>query len=659
VIALVGYIGVLTALAGAVALVVMGGRAFVSGGGRARASLGLPVWALLGGAVVAMLSLEMALLTDDFGIEYVARNHARDTPLLFTIASAWAALEGSIVLWGLVLAGYTAWVYSRMGADDRLGATALGVLGVVAVFFFGLMATAANPFTTLPVVPADGLGANPLLQNHILMAVHPPILYLGYVGMTVPFAFAIAALAVGDRSTDWLRRTRRWTLIAWSFLSLGILLGAWWAYEVLGWGGYWAWDPVENASILPWLTATAFLHSAVVQRRRGMLQAWNVALVIGTFSLTILGTFITRSGVVASVHSFTQSAVGPALLGFLAFVLVGSFALFAARAHLVASAPRLDSLASREGAFLFNNLLLTLFAFVILMGTLYPVFLEAFTGDRVTVGAPWFDRAAVPISLVLLFAIGIGPILPYRRASASVTWARLRGPVQVAAVTCAVTAVAGLRSPTVLLTVALASLIVASIARTAHVGALARGRPYGRGLASVIRSDPGYWGGMIAHVGVAVIAVGIAFSSSFDARQTITLDVGESAGFDGYSLTYVGPFQRVEPNRVVLGAQIRVDRGGSHLGTLEPRLSQYQNQAQAIPTPSVRTGLREDVYLSLVRIEQGTARVTIDAYRFPLVWMVWLGGLIVFAGGGWSAVVARRRRIGGAVGQVVGSGERR
>ena len=643
-IALVGYAGVVVGLGAAILLAIRGFRVFATGGRGAPAALRPAVWGLLGGALVAMLALEVALLSNDFSIEYVVRNHARDTPLLFTLASAWAALEGSIVLWGLVLAGYAWWVFRRLEETDRVGAGAMAFIGLVAVFFFGLMATAANPFTTLPVAPPDGVGANPLLQNHILMAIHPPMLYLGYVGMTVPFAFALSALLAGDGSTAWLQRTRRWTLVAWSFLSLGIFLGGLWAYEVLGWGGYWAWDPVENASILPWFTATAFLHSAVVQRRRGMLQAWNVALVIATFSLTLLGTFLTRSGVVASVHSFTLSAVGPAILGFLVVVLIGSFGLFAWRGHLVASSPRLDSLMSREGAFLFNNLLLTFFAFLILLGTLYPVVLEAFTGDRVPVGAPWFDRSAVPISLTLLFAMGVGPLLPYRRAAPAVVWGRLRGPLQVTALVAAAVTLFGLRSVTVLLAVSLATLIVTTIARTAHVATRQRNARYLSGLKATVGSDPGYWGGMTAHVGVALVAVAIAFSGSFDTRETITLEVGQSASFDGYELTFVEPFARVEPNRTVIGATIAVSRQGRDLGILQPRLNQYPNQVQAIPTPSVRTGLREDVYLSLVRIEPGGSPVTIDAYRFPLMWMLWLGGTIVFLGGGYSAVAARRRR---------------
>jgi cytochrome c-type biogenesis protein CcmF len=644
VIALFGQAGVLVALTSAVALVVVGVRSYLSGGEQAADQLRFPIWGLLGGALIAMGALELALLTDDFSIEYVARNHARGTPLLFTIAAAWAALEGSIVLWGLVLAGYATWVFRSLRDTDPIGAAALAVIGAVAIFFFALMATAANPFTTLAVVPADGFGANPLLQNHFLMAIHPPMLYLGYVGMTVPFAFAIAALAAGDGSTAWLERTRRWALISWSFLTLGIVLGAWWSYEVLGWGGYWAWDPVENASFLPWLTATAFIHSAVVQRRRGMLQAWNVALVIGTFALTILGTFLTRSGVVASVHSFTQSAVGPALLGFLLVILIGGFGLFAARGHLVASTPRLDSLASREGVFLLNNLLLALFAFVVLLGTIYPMVLEAVTGDRVSVGPPWFDRAAIPIGLVLIFAMGIGPITPYRAARLGVLWDRLRGPLQFTAVMAAVVVLLGMRSVTALLTVGFGTLIISAIARNAHVTARARPGGYLRSLASLFRSDPGFWGGMTAHTGVALVVVAIAFSASFDTRTEITLAPGESAAFDGYTITYVEPFARQESNRTVIGAEFVLFRGDSRRATLRPRLNQYDNQVQAVPTPAVHTGLREDVYLSLVRIEPESRIVTIDAMRFPLMWMLWLGGLIVVGGGAWSFGARKRSR---------------
>ncbi|MGH8874928.1 MAG: heme lyase CcmF/NrfE family subunit, partial [Acidimicrobiia bacterium] len=456
--ALLGMLAILTGTGAAIVLMVQGARAARTE--RAAVDLRTPALTLVGGAAGALVVMEVALLADDFSLAYVANHHASSTPFPYNVATAWAALEGSIILWGLVLAGYT-WMVARARHSgwspddrpvrpDRLGAGALAVLGAVSVFFFGLMLTVANPFEVctdagtvgcresspfpwaVTQAPSDGLGPNPLLQNHILMAIHPPVLYLGYVGLTVPFAFAISALALGLPGVEWLRRTRRWALVAWVFLTTGIVLGGWWAYEVLGWGGYWAWDPVENASFLPWLVATAFVHSSIVQARRGMLQAWNFVLVIAAFALTILGTFITRSGIIASVHSFTQSAIGPALLGFLVLVLIGSFGLFASRAHLVASSPRLESFSSREGGFLFNNLLLTVYAFVVLFGTLYPAIVEAFSGRQVAVGRPFFDRLAVPLSFGLLLAMGVGPVMPWRVARPALVWERVHRPLQVA-----------------------------------------------------------------------------------------------------------------------------------------------------------------------------------------------------------------------------------
>ena len=413
--------------------------------------LGLPVLGVFGGGLLAMLALEMALLADDFTVSYVANHSASSTPFLYKVASAWAALEGSLVLWALVLAAFILFVWighRRKGDADPLGAGALGVMGVVALFFFVMLGTASNPFEicTVPGVqgcaassalpwstglaPLEGLGPNPLLQNHPLMAVHPPMLYIGYVGLTVPFAFALAALLRAESGPGWLRRTQSWTRIAWVFLTAGIVLGGLWSYEVLGWGGYWAWDPVENASFWPWLIATAFLHSASLQMRRGVLQAWSYILVIAAFSSTILGTFLTRSGVIVSVHSFSQSPIGPALLWFLMFILVAALGLFAARIHLVGSSPRLDSVASREGVFLINNLLLTVFALVVLVGTLYPMLWEALRGQEVGVGRPFYDRIAIPLSLLLIGAMGIGAIAPYRVARGRIVWERMRSPLR-------------------------------------------------------------------------------------------------------------------------------------------------------------------------------------------------------------------------------------
>ena len=317
-----------------------------------------------GGAVLAFAAMERGLITRDFSMEYVALHGSSRTPALFNVATLWSALEGSILLWGLILAGYlvAVTVKFRSRLTDPLVGWALLVMFVVAAFFFGLMLGPANPFRTLATAPLDGPGPNPLLQNHILMAFHPPMLYLGYVGFTVPFAFAIAALATGRVGEGWLVETRRWTLFAWGFLSVGIVLGAWWSYEVLGWGGYWMWDPVENASFLPWLTGTAFIHSVMVQERRGMLRVWNLSLLCATFSLTILGTFLTRSGVLDSVHAFSDSTIGPLLLGFFGLSVLVTVGLIGWRGDRLRAPGRIDSPISREGAFLANNLLFAAFA---------------------------------------------------------------------------------------------------------------------------------------------------------------------------------------------------------------------------------------------------------------------------------------------------------
>ncbi|MGH3469046.1 MAG: heme lyase CcmF/NrfE family subunit, partial [Thermocrispum sp.] len=638
---IVGLAGVLLGLLSAATLAVSGvlaARGDRRGARWARqASLGV----LLGGGI-AMLALEVALVTDDFSVRYVAENHARSTPLLFTIATAWAALEGSIVLWCLVLAGYTAAVARRVTTDDRLGWAALAVLGIIAVFFFGLVAIAANPFELLANPPADGPGPNPLLANHILMAVHPPLLYLGYVGFSVPFAFGMAALARGDAGAAWLARTRRWSLLAWTFLTAGVAVGALWSYEVLGWGGYWAWDPVENASLLPWLAATAFVHSAIAQARRGVLKAWNVGLLIATFTLTILGTFLTRSGVVASVHSFTQSAVGPALLGFLGVVLLASLGLFAARIHLVASAPRIDSLRSREGAFLVNNLLLTVLTFVVLLGTTYPILLEAVTGAQVSVGRPFFDRFAVPLGLALLVAVAIGPLLPYRAARPGLIWQRTRGPLLLGLAAGAVLVLAGVRVPSVVLAMVLATFVGASIG--GELRRVVRTPPgsAASGALRTVRRNRGYWGGQLAHLGVAVVALAIAVTSGLGADTAVELRTGQSAPAVGYTLRYEGLVEREEPSRSVQAAVITVlDDAGREVATLQPRVNQFTGRGQAVGTPAVRTTWREDLYLALRGLD--AEQVSLEVYRYPLMWLLWAGGALIVLGGVW-ALTGRRSR---------------
>ncbi|MDE0168651.1 MAG: cytochrome c biogenesis protein CcsA [bacterium] len=623
-----------------------------------------PVLWLLGGAVAAMTMLEAGLLTDDFSIAYVANNHRSATPLIFTVASGWAALEGSIVLWGLVLAGFTASAFRVMHRRQHpLAGGTLSVLGMLAMFWFGLMATVANPFAVCTAAaeagcslsawapwsvvdaPVDGRGANPLLQNHILMAVHPPMLYVGYVGFSVPFAIGIASLAALRSGSTWLSIARRWTLTAWGFLTTGIVLGAWWSYEVLGWGGYWAWDPVENASFIPWLLATAFIHSAVVQARRGVLQSWNYILVIGTFAATVLGTFLTRSGVVASVHSFTQSSIGPVLLGFLAIVLVGSLTLFTARVHLVNSAPRLDSLASREGAFLLNNLLLAVFAFVVLSGTLFPLVVEAFQGATVGVGRPFFDRWAVPLSYCLLLAMGVGPVTPFRVARPRVLWERLRTPLRVSLAVAAVVVLVIGRNRHLIVVTLLATFVVAVIIR--HLLTLVRsrrstnGESMRRAAARLVRRDPGYWGGQISHVGVALLAVGISASANLAVSGSVELSPGEKTRFAGYELAYDGPFSRVEPSRTVVGARLEVLVDGRSVGFLDPRLNDYGSPSGPVVTPAVHSTPRGDLYVSLTRLD--TEGLSADVRAYPLQWLVWLGGLVTASGAGFSLTAGHRR----------------
>ena len=668
--ALLGTIGVLTGLGGSLWLLVRAVRYRAGGDPRA---LQQPVQTILGGALLAMAALIGALLANDFSVEYVANHHARATPFPFNVATAWAALEGSIVLWGLVLAVFSFFTWKETmrtaaGGPDRLGVGAMAVMAVVAIFFFGLQATVANPFqvcteavsngcivsSPLPwaaaAAPPDGPGPNPLLQNHILMAIHPPMLYLGFVGLTVPFAYAISALALGLPGVDWLRRSRRATLVAWTFLTTGIVLGAWWAYEVLSWGGYWGWDPVENASFMSWLVATAYLHSALVQARRGSLQAWNFVLVIGAFSLTILGTFLTRSGTIESVHSFTQSAIGPVLLGFLFFTVAGSFWLFSTRSQLVADAPRLDSLVSREGSFLLNNLLLTIYAFVVLTGTLYPLVVEAFSGDRISVGPPFFNRLAVPLSFALLLAMGVGPHTTWRKSDPGKLVESLRIAVQLALGAAALVALTVTRIGYVVVAVAAGSFVIAAsvslLLRRAHRAGLARAagvsgkQSLRTEVGRQLRAEPSFWAGQLSHIGVALIAIGISFTANLAQHSEVEMEPGQTVEFAGYDLTYRSPFLSSEPNRRVQGATIEVTSGDRLVTALRPRANFYGSDTSGISTPAVHTGLKGDLYLTLVRIDATGILLRMDTS--PAIWLLWFGGLVTAGGGLWS-ISARRR----------------
>lgn len=596
------------------------------------------VFTVLIAAVLAVIAMEWALLSHDFSLKYVAENNARSTPTLFTITGLWANLEGSILLWLLVLGGYLAFAAHkfRSRATDPLVAWALIVGLCVALFFFMLTLGPANPFSTLAHAPADGRGPNALLQNHPLMAFHPPMLYLGYVGFTIPFAFAVAALITGRFGEGWLTDTRRATLIAWGFLSVGILLGAWWSYEVLGWGGYWAWDPVENASLLPWLTATAFIHSVIVQERRGMLRVWNLSLVIATFSLTILGTFLTRSGVLNSVHSFTESPIGPWLLVFLGLVAATGIGLIAWRGDRLRAPGRIDSPVSRESAFLGNNLLFAGLAFVVLLGTVYPLLAEALQGRRLSVGEPYFDRMTTPLGVALLFLMAVAPALPWRATSGSVLRDRLLVPAWCGALAMIVALVLGARGFTDVIVFGLAGFALAGIARQYTLGMRAQRRSTGaawpNALRATVQSNPRLYGGLIVHVGVVLVAVSLAASSGYATRQEVRLAKGESATVAGYRVTYLGSkFSQTGQNSQV-SARVRIEHGDHVIGVYAPAIKSFPGQPGGIGTPSVRTGLVEDVYLTLVSSPNQRGRVTIGVAINPMILWLWVGGLTIGLG---------------------------
>ena len=593
------------------------------------------VWGVGLGAVLSFGAMQAALLTDDFSIAFVAEHHSTRTPFPFDVATLWSALEGSILLWALILAGYlamTAWHFRRRTADPLVG-WALVTLFVVCAFFFYLLAGPANPFASFSPPPGfDGPGPNPLLQNHILMAFHPPMLYLGYVGFTVPFAFAIGALVTGRVGEGWLIETRRWTLIAWGFLTAGIVLGSWWAYEVLGWGGYWAWDPVENASFLPWLTGTAYLHSVMVQERRGMLRVWNLSLLCATFALTILGTFITRSGVLESVHAFTESAIGPSILAFFTLIVVTTVGLIAWRGDRLRAPGRIDSPLSREGAFLVNNVLFAGFAFVVLLGTVFPLLVEALDDDRITVGSPFFNRMSTPIGLALLFLMAVAPVLPWRKASGELLRHRLLWPAWIG--TAAVVGAVALGGT------GLATLVAFGLAGFAAGSA-------GRQLVLAVRRQG--WrgfvgranGGMVVHLGVVVIAVALAASQSAVQQTELRLEEGQTATFAGHTLTYVGPAEKVEANRTVLQALILVDGDGPWA----PGVSRFPFGSQQVGTPSVRTTLTNDVALSVLALpDEAGGPVLLRVTVQPLVVWLWVGGGIMVLGTLLSAFPGRRRR---------------
>lgn len=616
---------------------------------RSRRLASWATWGMLAAALAAVAAIEWALLTHDFSIRYVAENGARAVPTYYTAISLWAALEGSLLLWLLVLAGFTVAVMLRAGAQGReLHPWALSTMSAVAVFFFALALFGGNAFETVSPVPKDGPGPNPLLQDHPLMGVHPPLLYLGYVGMTVPFAYAVAALATGRTGGAWVAVTRRWTLLAWTCLTVAIVMGAWWSYEVLGWGGYWAWDPVENASIIPWFVATALLHSMMAQSRRATLRVWNLVLAQATFILVLVGTFITRSGVIQSVHAFTQSAIGPVLLGFIGVVILFSGALLLWRADRLGPDEGMGGGLSRESVFLGNNLLLVALAFTVLLGTVFPMVAEAVNGARISVGAPYFNRMAVPLALAVVLLMGVGPLVPWGRARPRALARRLAVPCMVGLAAAGGFGLAGVGDTTALLTFALAAFVLTGVA--AEVGRelasarLGANRNRLRSVGRVFVRRRRYYGGLVVHVGVVLAAVAIAASQTFAVEDQRRLQVGDSFSVAGYTARLEGIDRQRDARKMWVSADVTLSRGGTELGSYAPALNFYPNTTQAIGTPAVRSSITDDAYLVLVQADENGEWAVISLAANPLVVWIWISAGVMATGALIAGWPVRRRR---------------
>jgi cytochrome c-type biogenesis protein CcmF len=578
--------------------------------------------------------LTYAFLTFDFSVRYVATNTNLGTPFYYRITGVWGALEGSIILWAWMLALYTIIliVRHRVGARELYPWALATMLGILA-FFLLVMTVAAPPFQRLAPVPADGRGLNPLLED-TGMITHPVALYLGFTGFTVPFAFAMAALITGRIGDTWLVLTRRWTIVAWYFLSLGLLIGGWWSYHVLGWGGYWAWDPVENAAFMPWLTGTAFLHSVMIQERRRMLRLWNISLVILTFGLTLFGTFLTRSGVIASVHAFTQGSIGIMFLSFLALVLLTALGLVAWRWEAFRSEGELDAVVSRESAFLLNNVLLVAAAFTVFFGTVFPLLSEAVRGVKVSVGAPFFNQVNIPLFLSLVFLMGVGPLIAWRRASLDNLKRNFLWPVALGVVAAAAAFALGVRSLLAALTFATTVFVAVTIAVDFTRATRARLRvgesllPAMGGL--LLRHNRRY-GGFVVHLGILIIALGVMGSHAWSVQTETTLHRGETAELAGYRFRFDGLTAVEESNHVKVIGAFTVSNGRA-LGVLRPAKKFYPQEQAPIAYVDYRLGLREDLYLVLGDFARDGSQATIKLQVNRLVSWIWIGGFVLTLG---------------------------
>ncbi|MBI2979904.1 MAG: heme lyase CcmF/NrfE family subunit [Chloroflexi bacterium] len=585
---------------------------------------------------IATIILVYALVTHNFQIEYVASYTSRDLPLSYLLSALWAGNDGSLLFWAWLLSlCATIVILQKRDVGKELVPYAASITMITQAFFLLLLVSVSNPFQTLSFTPADGRGLNPLLENPG-MILHPPLLLAGYVGFTIPFAFAIASLLTRRFGDEWIIAIRRWTLLPWLLLGLGNLVGAWWAYVELGWGGYWAWDPVESAGLMPWLTATAFLHSIMMQRRRGMLKVWNMVLMILTFALSIFGTFLTRSGVLSSVHTFSDSILGPFFLTFIGITLFGSLILLYQRSEELQGESEMESLVSRESTFLLNNLLLVGAAFAIFVGTIFPLISEAVRHVKITVGAPFFNQVNVPIFLAIVLLAGICTLIGWRQASVKNLVRNFLWPLVVAIVLAIVLFITGIREWSAVITFPVCAFVLSTIFYEWFRGTRARHRMrdenYLKAFWNLIGANRPRYGGYIVHISIVLIAIGIAGSSLYEVSTEATIKPGESMTIKNYTLTYESKDSFDTESKRVDTASLLVYNGGKLLGRLIPAKYFHRSYEQAVTEVAIRTTLREDLYVILVGWDEND-NTAFKVLVNPMVDWIWIGGLVFTIGG--------------------------
>ena len=607
--------------------------------------------------VISSAMLWRGFITNDFSLQYVWAYSNKELDTFYKLASFWGGQKGSLLFWTLILTTYMNVVYFQNRKKNiRLMPYAMAVMFVIIIFFLLLLNFSTNPFERIPLPPEDGRGLNPLLQNY-WMVIHPPTLYLGYVGFTVPFAFAMAALISKNLDDGWIRLTRKWTLLAWFFLCMGNLFGASWAYVELGWGGYWAWDPVENAAFMPLLVATAFLHSIQIQEKKDMMKVWNMSLVLLTFVMTIFGTFITRSGLIQSVHTFDEATLGYYFLAFLAVIIIVCVVLILTRLPLLKSKNELDSFLSREAGFLINNLVLLGIGFATFWGTIFPIISEAVRGVKITVGPPFYNQVNVPIGLVLLALIGIGPVISWRRS----TWANLKKNFQIPVLVGLITA--GVLFPIIPLggrseiftyvTFILCAFVMACILREFLNGARARmgledGGNFFSELGTLTWRNKRRYGGYTVHIGMVLIFAGIAGSQSYSIHEQKHMKLGESFKLRDYTITYE-KLTAVEATSVKTRviAQVGVYRDNKRVWTGRPEKEFYKGQNQPVSEVDVLSTIVEDIYIILADFSEDES-ATLKVYLNPMVSWLWTGGWVIAFGTMicmWPDRLEQRRRL--------------